>query len=263
MTLTLGRGPLSRTPPETVNYQIEGPEQRLLFERFPRRIRAVLGGETVVDTTRASLLHETSLLPVLYFPEVDVRTDLLAPTDHSTHCPFKGDAAYWTLSAGGRTAENAVWGYPDPLPAAKWLQGFVAIYWEMMDAWFDEDEQLEGHVRDPYHRVDVREARRNVRVVCQGTVVASTDRPMILSETGLPNRYYIDPEHVRMDVLEPSDTRTVCPYKGTASYWSLDLDGQRIEDVGWSYPNPLEETSRVPGHLSFSHPELEIEEDAE
>ena len=258
MSLTLSHGPLSARSPEAVNYRIDGPAHRLLFDEFPRRVRAVLGGETVADTVRGKLLHETGLLPVLYFPEEDLRSDLLEPSDHSTHCPFKGDASYRSIRVGDRVARDAVWSYPQPRGAAEWLRGYAAIYWHVMDAWFDEDEQVEGHLRDPYHRVDVRDSGRHVRVLAGSEVIAETSRPKLLSETGLPNRFYVPPEDVRLDLLRPSETRTVCPYKGRASYWSLHLDDEPLEDVAWSYERPLENAAKVPGLLSFSHAGLSV-----
>jgi uncharacterized protein (DUF427 family) len=179
MSLTHSPGPLAGQPPTTVNYTIEGPKHRLLLHDFPRRVRAVLAGETVLDTERGALLHETGLLPVLYVPIDDVRQDLLTATDHSTHCPFKGDASYWTLRVGDRVEENVVWGYPEPLERAPWLAGRVAFYWDRMDAWYDEDEQVEGGLRNPFHRVDVRSSGRKVRVLLSGgtAIAAVGDRP--------------------------------------------------------------------------------------
>ena len=102
-----------------------------------------------------------------------------------------------------------------------------------MDEWYDEDERVEGHLRDPYHRVDVRRSSRHVRVRLNDsdTVLAETSLPLLLSETGLPNRFYIPAEDVRQDLLEPSDTHTVCPYKGTASYWSVNAGDRKLTDA--------------------------------
>lgn len=259
MSLTLYPGPLAGHPPDTVNYLIEGPKHRLLMHDFPRRIRAELAGRTVVDSVRARLVHETALLPVLYIPFDDIDTGLLEPTDHSTHCPFKGDAAYWSVRVGDRVAENAVWSYPEPTEHAPWLKGLAAFYWDSMDAWYDEDERVEGHVRDPYHRVDVRESSRPVRVLLDGEVIAETGRPRLLSETGLPNRMYLAPGEVGRDLLRPSDTRTICPYKGTATYWSLRIGDRVIEDVAWSYEEPLADASKIEGLVCFDHRDLTIE----
>lgn len=259
MTLTLNHGPLSADPPRTANYTIDGPEHRLLFHPFPRRVRAMFAGKTVLDSARGSLLQETGHLPQLYVPDEDMRQDLLEPTEHSTHCPFKGDAAYWSVRVGDRIADNAVWAYPEPSQDADWLRGYRAVYWDRMDAWFDEDEQVHGHLRDPYHRVDVRSTSRHVRVLVDDVVVAETDSPRLLSETGIRNRFYIPIEDVLEDLLEPSETRTVCPYKGTARYWSLRLNGRTIKDVAWSYPEPLDNALKVKGDLCFAHKEVTVE----
>ncbi len=259
MSLTLSPGPLSGQPPETVNYRIDGPAHRLLLQGFPRRLRAAFGGRTVFDTTRAALLHETGLLPQVYVPAGDIRADLLRPTDHHTYCPFKGTASYWSVVAGAAVAENAVWYYPEPNPESAWLAGYAGFYWDAMDEWYDEDEQVEGHIRDPYHRVDVRRSSRPVRVLLGGTVLAETRSPLLLSETGLPNRFYIPWQDVRQDLLEASDTHTVCPYKGTASYWSVSAGGRKLADAAWSYPEAHGDAAAVGGHLSFGHDELTVE----
>lgn len=257
MSLTLGGGPLAGQVPGDVNYTVEGPAHKLYFHDFPRRVRAEVGGVTVLDSDRGRLLHETGLLPVLYVPMEDLRTDLLEPTDHTTHCPFKGDAAYWTIRAGGRVAENAVWAYPDPIATASWLKGYAALYFGAVDAWYDEDEPIEGHLRDPYHRVDARRASRHVTVTAGGRTLAETDRPLIVSETGFPNRIYIPADDVRTDLLERSEKVTHCPYKGTTVYYSLPGGAA---DVAWSYPEPLEDAAKLAGHICFLHDDVTVEE---
>jgi|SRR5699024_5504106 len=262
MTLTMTHGPLSGHSFEA-NYQIDGPAQRLLFDVFPRRVRAIFAGATILDTERGRLLHETGLLPQLYVPRDDVLGDCLEASEHTTHCPFKGDAVYWSLRVGDRQADNAVWAYPQPYEAVAWLRDHVAFYWNAMDAWFDEAEEVRGHLRDPYHRVDVRETNRHVRILAGGAVIAETDRPQILSETGLPNRYYIPPRDVRNTCLAPSATHTVCPYKGRASYHSLHIGAQRIADAAWSYPEPLADAVKIRGHLCFRAAGVSVEVDGE
>lgn len=251
MSLTLSGGPLAARPPEAVNYRIDGPAHRLFQHPFPRRVRALFGGRTVLDSARATLVHESGLLPQLYVPREDVDTDLLIPSDHRTHCPFKGDASYESVQAGDRLAENAVWQYADPLPEAGWLKGLVALYWKRMDAWFDEDEEVFGHVRDPFHRVDVRPTSRQVRVRAGGVEVAASRHAMLLSETGLPNRYYLPRRDVLPEYLEPSAQHTVCPYKGRASYYTLRAGGTRLPDTVFWYPSPLQDALRVADHLCF------------
>ncbi|MDQ3600467.1 MAG: DUF427 domain-containing protein [Actinomycetota bacterium] len=261
MTLTIPPGPLSSAPRDTANYRIDAPAHRLLLDPFPRRVRAVFAGKAVLDTTRAMLLHESNLLPQLYVPREDVGEDLLRPSDRTTHCPFKGDARYWSVVAGDRTAQDAVWAYPEPLPAAEWLRGYVAPYWDPMDAWFDEDEEVFGHLRDPYHRVDARLSSWRVQVLADGEVVAETRRPVLLSETGLPNRFYIPLADVRSEVLELSATHSVCPYKGTASYRSLHTPSGIVEDAAWFYPEPMDGVRGIAGLLCFAADGVEIRVD--
>jgi uncharacterized protein (DUF427 family) len=137
MTLTIGTGPFGDQSNGAFNFDT-GVLQRhtLYFEGSPRRVRVVLGGETIADSRRAKLMHETGHLPVYYFPQEDVRMDLLEESDHTTHCPFKGDASYWSVKADGTVAENAVWSYPEPIESCPPISGYLALYWNMMDMWF-------------------------------------------------------------------------------------------------------------------------------
>ena len=145
-----------------------------------------------------------------------------------------------------------------PIPA-----DHVAFHWHAMDHWFEEDEEVFVHARDPYTRIDVLDSSRHVRVLVDGVVVAETNRPKLLLETGLPVRYYVPPEDVRTDLLVPSDTWTQCPYKGDASYWSAEVGGGRVEDVAWSYPEPRRDAQRVADHLCFLGERVEFEVDGE
>lgn len=262
MTLTFPGGPLSASPPDSVNYSIEGPKHRLLAHPHPRRIRARLGDETVLDTTAGFLLHETAILPRFYFPEADLRSDLLEPSELSTHCPFKGDASYWSIRAGESFAEDAVWTYREPIEESSWLKGLVSVYPEKMDVWLEEDEELLGHLRDPYHRVDARPSSRKIEIRRGDQVIARTDTPVAVFETGLPPRWYLQPEDLLVD-LEPSKTTAICPYKGEATYFSTTSEAGEIEDVAWTYAEPLEGVHIIEGLISFLHDELttEISED--
>lgn len=259
MSLTLGPGrPLSSTAPAHVNYTIDGPQHLLFLDPFPRRIRAYLGGDLVLDSVRAMLLHESNLMVVLYVPREDV-VATLTPTDHSTECPFKGTASYWSVEAGGKTAENAAWGYPDPLRQAAWLEGYLAFYWEKLDEWYDEDEPTGGHPRDPYHRIDVRRTSRAVEVLLHGEVVARTERSLLLSEGPLPNRFYVPRADLPAGLLEESDTHTYCPYKGEASY--LHVGG--VADGAWYYPEPYDGVELLRDHLAFHGDGIEVRVDGE
>ena len=227
------------------------PDYKVDLEPCAKRVRAVFGGETVADSSDMRLCHESGHLPVYYFPRGDVRMDLLAPTARQTHCPFKGTASYWTVAAGGRTAADAVWSYDDPYDEAAAFAGLMAFYWDRMDAWFEEDEEVFVHARDPYARIDVVASARPVRVTAGGETVAETTRALFLIETGLPVRYYIPPADVRMDRLTATETATRCPYKGTAAYWSVAGAGPAFEDIVWSYPDPIAEVGRIKDHLCF------------
>ena len=120
-----------------------------------------------------------------------------------------------------------------------------------MDAWYEEDEEVFVHARDPHVRIDVLRSNRPLEVVLGGEVIASTTRACFLFETGLPTRYYIPPEDVRQDLLSPSETESACPYKGTAGYFSAKVGGQSYEDIVWTYPDPLPEVAGIKGMLSF------------
>jgi uncharacterized protein (DUF427 family) len=259
MALTVGTGPFGLRPAGTFNFELPRVKGLIYFEDSPRRIRARLGGETVVDSHRAKLLHEHGHLPIYYFPQEDVRMDLLTPSDKQTHCPYKGDASYWSVHAGGKDAEDAAWSYPEPLPDAPPLAGYLAFYWSRMDEWLEEDEPAIVHARDPYHRVDVLATSRHVRVSVGGEVVAESRRALALFETGLPTRWYFPREDVRLDRLVPSDTRTGCAYKGFASYWSVAQE----DDLVWSYPDPQPEVDRIRDHLAFFNERVDIEVDGE
>jgi uncharacterized protein (DUF427 family) len=225
-------------------------QHRVHVELSPRWVRVKFNGETIADSKRAVLLRETGHLPVYYFPPEDVRQDLLEPTELHTRCPFKGEASYWTIRVGDRVANNAMWGYLDPLPEREDIRGYRAFYWNRVDAWYEEDEQIFEHPRDPYHRFDVVQSTRPVRVEIGGQTVADSQRPRLLFETGLPTRYYLPVEDVRMDLLEPTETSSVCPYKGTASYWKLAGDASG-RDVAWSYQEPIAESPKIRGLIAF------------
>jgi uncharacterized protein (DUF427 family) len=254
VTLTVGTGPFGHRPAGTFDFELPRTKGLIYFEDSPRRIRAMLGGETVVDSRHAKLLHEHRLLPVYYFPEEEVRMDLLSPGDKETRCPYKGEARHWTVRAGGKVAEDAAWSYPEPIEGAPPLAGYVAFYWDRMDEWLEEDEPAIVHARDPYHRVDILDTSRHVRVSVNGETVAETTRGRVLYETGLPPRWYFPREDVRLDLMTASDTRTGCAYKGFASYWSVGDE----DDVVWSYPEPQREAERIRDYLAFFNERVDI-----
>ena len=221
------------------------------LEASPKRVRVMLGSEVVADSTRVQLLFETKHLPVYYFPLEDIRADTLVPSDRSTHCPHKGDARYWSVKVGDREASDALWNYPDPIEGCPDISELAAFYWDRMDAWYEEDEQVFVHPRDPYHRVDVLESTREIRIELDGVELATSGRSVMLFETGLPVRHYLPRLDVRAALLRPSDTTTLCPYKGQAAYHSVEVDGALHEDLAWYYRTPVRETVPIADRICF------------
>ncbi len=246
---------VQEAPLKVKNYDIlkpnAGSEYSLVIEDSPRRVRVVFNGETIADSVEMKMMHETRHLPMYYFPMDDVRMDLLEKTDHTTHCPHKGDASYWSVKVGDRVAENAMWAYEDPLDNVPELKALAAFYWNKVDHWYEEDEELFIHARDPYKRIDTVPSSRHVQVKVGGEIVADTKRAHFLFETGLPTRYYIPTEDVRTDLLTPSDLKTGCPYKGTAQYYSVSVGGKTFENLVWYYPDPIPELPKVKDLLCF------------
>ncbi len=264
MSLTAGAGPFGKRPAGSFNFPVDPPTGAVIYwQPVPQRIRAFVAGEAIVDTRRAHLLHETGHLPVYYFPAEDVREDLLERTGHTTHCPHKGDAGYWTIRAGRRTEENAVWSYEQPLEPASFIAGHRALYWHVVDEWFCEDEQMFGHPRDPFHRIDVYRSNAHVHVSLDGELLAESRRAKVLYETGLPPRWYLPPEDVRSELLESSAKKTRCAYKGSASYWSVRV-GDRVEDdLVWTYPDPQHDAEPVRDLLCFFNERVDLDVDGE
>jgi uncharacterized protein (DUF427 family) len=228
---------------------------RVRVEPGQKRVRVYLGGELVADTTRPLLVWELPYYPAYYLPRADVRGDVLQATSTTSRSPSRGTAQHFTVKAGGKEAVDAAWTYPDsPIED---LRDAIRFDWNAMDSWFEEDEEVYVHPRDPHKRVDTLHSSRHVEVSVGGVVVADSAHPVLLFETGLPVRYYLPQVDVRMDLLEPTDKVTQCPYKGTARYWSLPgvPEGQ---DVAWSYPTPVAESIKVAGRVAFYNERADI-----
>ncbi|WP_197032379.1 DUF427 domain-containing protein [Bacillus sp. UNC41MFS5] len=238
-------------------------QQSIKIESTPRWVRVKFNGLEIANSKGVLVLHERGHLPVYYFPEKDVNKEVLVPTEKSSHCPLKGDASYWTIKVGDRTAENAVWSYQNPIPESKEVKGYFSFYWNQVDAWFEEEEEIFVHPRDPYKRVDALLSSRHIKIVLEGKTIAESKRPVIVFETGVPVRYYLPKEDVVQDFLEASNLKTRCPYKGIASYWSVKIEGKRLENIVWSYLNPIPEIPKIAGLLSFYNERVEIFVDGE
>ncbi|MFI6598425.1 DUF427 domain-containing protein [Nonomuraea sp. NPDC050536] len=229
-----------------------GNRGRVRVERTAKRVRTYLGGRVVADTTRALLVWEVPYYPAFYIPLEDVDQGALKETGTGKRSPSRGEAVLYTVTAGGKQAAEAALAYPEsPLEE---IRGHVRFEWDSMDAWFEEDEEVFFHPRDPYTRVDILPSSRRVRVEVDGVTVADSVRPRILFETGLPARYYLPKTDIRFDLLEPTDTATHCPYKGTAGYWSVNGHA----DLAWSYRTPLPESEKIAGLVSFYNEKVDI-----
>jgi uncharacterized protein (DUF427 family) len=222
--------------------------QSLRVEPCPRWVRAVVGGLAVADSK--AVLTVTLGLPAYYFPLDDVRRDLLEPSERKETSSVFGERSFWHLRVGDRFIEDAAWRFEPPVNGPR-LDGYVAFYWDRIDHWYEEDDEVFVHPRDPYHRVDVLSSSRHVSVLAGGEVVADSRRPRLLFETGLPTRYYLPRMDVRMDLLRPSETVTACPYKGRTVHYDLVIGDRSVPDIAWSYPFPIPECPKIENLVCF------------
>jgi uncharacterized protein (DUF427 family) len=233
---------------------------RVRTEVSAKRVRTYLAGELVADSRQPVLVWEFPSYPTYYFPIKDVRAELV-PTGRVENSPSRGDAHIFDVKVGQEVAPAAARRFPDS--PMEQLRDLVRIEWNSMSEWFEEDEPVYTHARDPYTRVDILASSRHVRVEVDGITVADSHAPRILFETGLPARYYLPITDIRMDLLRPSAKETHCPYKGTATYWSLDTGKALHEDAVWIYRSPLAESQKIAGLASFYNEKVDIYIDGE
>lgn len=224
----------------------------------PKWLRVYFGGEYIADSKKTILVREQGHILTYYFPRQDVRMDLLERSEHQRQLTGLGQASYWSVKAGGKKATNAAWSVKKSTPESAEIEGYVAFKWNQMDAWFEENEQVFTHPRDPFVRLDAIQSSRHLQVVINGETVAETYHPVLLFETGLPVRYYIPKVDVRMDLLQPSKTHSECPYKGVASYYSVKVGDQLAADVVWYYTFPYPEVSKIQNLLAFYNEKVDL-----
>lgn len=227
-------------------------------ERSERWVRGWVGDVAVVDSRSPVLFWPDDFpVPGYAFDDADVRVDLLRPAPPpDPPPPFffgpKGPVDQWfDVVVGDRALPHAVW-----RPAERELDGTLVVSWQpgLLDRWTEEDEDVMSHPRDPYKRVDALASSRHVQVRSGGLVLAESRRPVLLFETGMPTRFYLDREDVRLDLLEHSDRRSHCPYKGiTSDYWDLPAGGHgdRLDGVAWSYATPSPAVAAIAGRVAF------------
>ena len=225
-------------------------------EPVPRRIRATLGGEVVLDTTGALYVWEWPNYPQYYIPVADVRPGVLVDEQHEQKLRL-GTARRHGLRVGDVSRPGSARLYTED--ATPGLAGTVRFDWDALDAWFEEDEEVFVHPRSPYTRVDALRSTRTVRVELDGVLLASSSSPVMVFETGLPTRYYLNRTEINFEHLVPTATVTACPYKGkTSGYWSVRTGETVYPDLAWAYDFPTRQLLPITGLIAFYNEKVDI-----
>ena len=258
MGLSWQQGPLGRNP--NGRFLVPGMPERVLYaEPLRRRLRAELGGRTVVRSDNAVLLFEPGRYPVAYFPIGDFAAGALRPIEHRSRHADLGETAWFEVVGDTRTAARGAWQHVN-LPAhAAILTDMVALAWRAMDGFYEEDDRILGHAADPYHRIDIRHSSRHLVVRTGDRVVADTTSPLVLYESGFAPRWYVPRADVVAEALTPVELQTFCPYKGIASYYDVGDD----RHAAWSYRAPLDEMAAIADLVSFEPDRVDITLDGE
>ena len=222
-------------------------------EPVPRRVRAALNGRTVLDTIRAVYVWEWPNYPQYYIPAGDLDPAAIVDEHHVQRLK-RGSARRIGLRAGDQARPAAGRIYADGP-----LEGLARLEWDALDAWFEEDEQVFVHPRNPYSRVDALRSTRAVRISLDGVTLAESSSPVLVFETGLPTRYYLNRTDVDFTRLEASPTRTACPYKGrTSDCWSVRTGGTVHRDLAWAYDFPTAALLPIAGLVSFYNEKVDV-----
>lgn len=254
---------------------------QLRHEPTAKRIRAVLAGDAVVDSTRAMLVWEPRrVVPSYAVPLDDVRGELMQAdvatgADSDVGVPLPDVTTLLVLdpsipfavhSAEGEIVDLHAAGQQRPgagfRPADPDLAGLVILDFDAFDAWYEEDELNVAHPRDPFHRIDVLRSSREVRLELDGQVIAASSRPALLFETMLPTRYYLPRADVTAKLIS-SPTKTRCAYKGEASYFSASVGGRLIHDIAWTYEDPRHDAIQVRNLIAFFDERTDVIVDGE
>jgi uncharacterized protein (DUF427 family) len=225
-------------------------------EPVPRRVRAELGGQTVLDTLGALYLWEWENYPQFLIPVKDISPEFLVDEGH-THKLSRGTVTSVGLRVGDVERLRAGRRYDES--RIEQIVGFVRFEWDALDAWFEEEEQIFVHPRSPYSRCDALRSSRRVHVEKDGVLLADSGAPVIVFETGLPPRYYLERHTVDFSHLVESDTVTACPYKGrTTGYWSVVTSGELHADLAWSYDFPTLQLMPIAGLICFYDEKVDV-----
>lgn len=245
-------------PPQT-----DEADCAIRIEACSKRVRAIAADIVVFDTRAALLLVGGDRPPTYYIPRGDVRMDLLRSSRGRARCRQNGVASHWRLVLTDRTIADAAWSYVVPPPGALQIATLLGFKWEAFDYWLEEDEEILGSPRDPRHRIDVRASSRSVHVGFAGERIATTRQALFLFETDMPARHYIPLADIRDDLLVPSQTTSICPYKGLASYWSIHVGDRIAKDAVWTYAEPLPDAPPIRGYFCFDDAAVDAIEIAE
>ena len=230
-------------------------------EPVPRRIRAMLAGEVVLDTTRALYVWEWPNYPQYYIPIDDVNMSCLVDEHHEQRLK-RGSAQRFGLLVGSVSVAKAVRVYTESTTDR--LTGTARFEWAALDSWFEEDEEVFVHPRNPYTRVDALRSTRNLRIELDGVVLAESPSPVMVFETGLPTRYYFNRTEVDFSHLVATETVTSCPYKGeTSGYWSVLVEDQLHPDLAWAYDFPTRQLIPIAGLIAFYNEKVDVIVDGE
>ena len=259
MGLAWQQGPLARGAIGKFLVPEPLPERLLYAEPLRRRMRVSFARSWIAQSDDVVLLHEPARYPVAYFPKADVDPEVLALTDRTTQHPELGTTGWYAVRRGDHEAARGAWEHSELPPFADILTDRIAFAWHAMDAFYEEDERIVGHAADAYHRIDVRQTSRELTVHSGGTLIASSQRPLVLYESGFAPRWYVPREDVTETLLAPVDQQTFCPYKGLCSYY--DIDG--VARAAWSYRDPYREVERVGDLISFEPDKVTVAIDGE
>ncbi|MFD8393527.1 DUF427 domain-containing protein [Streptomyces sp. NPDC059680] len=230
------------------------PERLLFAEPLRRRMRVKFNDTWIADSENVILLHEPGRYPVAYFSREDVDPQALLPSGKVTHHKDLGDTAWYAVRAGDRTTERAAWEFTAPPAHAAELRGRIAFAWRAMDAVYEEDERILGHAADQYHRIDIRDTSRTLEVRLGDTVIARSEHPVVLYESGFAPRWYVPRADIDETRLRRVEGQTFCPYKGLCDYYDIG-DARR---AAWSYLNAYREVGRIGDLVSFEADKVEV-----
>ena len=225
------------------------------IQSSPRWVRTYFNGQLIADSREMVLFFERPY-PNYFFPKRHVRMDYLHKSDHTDNREGRGETEFWHLEVDGMRAENAAYSHRDHA-----VRDYLTFKWSAMERWLEEEEEIFVHARNPYHRVDAVPSSRQIDVHVDSVHLAGSHNPVLLFETGLPTRYYLPRDDVRMELLEITETVTHCPYKGVAQTFGVRLKGGFYRDYAWSYPTSLAACANIENRICFYNEVVDISED--